>query len=134
MVTMVKLHNCMVKHVLVCTSFLCTRTQTLVYFASCLHSACYARLCAAAIALSLRSACSALVHSTWYRSILPLCNLGPVAEGSQYCRRELLRVDAQFRAISSDWRPLSTREGKKSMALSLFVSHHTLSSIRTSSP
>ena len=110
---MVKLHNCMVKHVLVCISFLCTRTQTLVYFVSCLHSACYARLCAAAIALSLRSACSAFVCSTWFRSILPPCNLGPVVEGGQYCRRELLRVDAQFRVISSDWRPFSTREEKE---------------------
>ena len=101
-----------------------TRTHTLVYFVSCLHFACYASLCAASIALSLRSACSAFECSTWYRSILPFCNFRPVVEGGQYCRRELLRVDAQFHVISSDWRPLSTREEKRRTALSL-VSHHS---------
>ena len=94
-------------------SFLCTRTHSLVYLQNCLHSAGYARLCAAATTLSLRSACSVLECSTWYRSILALCNLGPVAEGGQYCRRELLRVDAQFRVISADWGPFPTRARKE---------------------
>lgn len=129
MVTMVRLHNCMIKHVLVYISFLCTRTQTLVSFVSCLHFACYASLCPAAIASSLQSACSAFVCSTWFRSILPLCNLGPVVEGGQYCQRELLHFDAQFRVISSDWRPFSPREGKEYSIITFWESSLSLNLI-----
>ena len=70
--------------------------------------------------------------STWYRSILPFCNFGPVVEGGQYCRRELLRVDAQFRVISSDWRLLSTKREKENGIITFCES--PLSSIHTSSP
>ena len=102
-------------------SFLCTCTHTLVYLESCLHSAGYASLCIAVTALSLQSACSVLECNTWYRSILALCNLGPVAEGRQYCRRELLLVDAQFRAISADWRPFSTGETQEEYGTITFL-------------